>query len=66
MNMTNDNDIKIRILETAKFLFLQNGYSAASMDALARKLGMSKKTIYKYFKSKYHLLEEIIDYQANL
>jgi len=51
---------KLRILELAKELFIQFGYSKVSMDMLASRLGMSKKTLYLSFDSKETLLIEIV------
>lgn len=41
-----------RILETAEWQFRQFGVRSISMDDIARKLGISKKTIYENFKDK--------------
>jgi AcrR family transcriptional regulator len=41
-----------RILETAELQFRQFGVRSISMDDIARKLGISKKTIYENFKDK--------------
>jgi AcrR family transcriptional regulator len=43
------------ILEIAGELFLQEGYAAASMSAIAARLGGSKGTLYNYFTSKTEL-----------
>ena len=50
---------KQRILELARELFLTHGYSKVSMNDIAGKLGMSKKTLYNNFSSKEGLLQEI-------
>lgn len=52
-----------RILEVGKELFLQRGFSSVSMDDLASEIGMSKKTIYKYFSSKSTLVEVLVNTQ---
>ncbi len=44
--------MKLQILEKATELFLQYGFKSATMDDIAKNMGMSKKTIYKYFKDK--------------
>jgi AcrR family transcriptional regulator len=49
-----------RILETSKELFYQHGYSKVTMDEVAQKLGMSKKTLYRYFESKYDIISHIV------
>ncbi|MDB5982696.1 MAG: srpR [Pseudomonas sp.] len=40
------------ILEAAKNLFLQKGYAATSMDAVAAEAGVSKLTVYNHFTDK--------------
>ena len=43
------------ILETARDIFLKEGYAAASMSAIAARVGGSKGTLYNYFRSKEEL-----------
>lgn len=50
-----------RFLDNADKIFLQYGYSRISVDELAVKLGISKRTLYKYFESKEQLLIEVIE-----
>lgn len=45
------------ILQVAREVFFENGYSAASMSEIAARLGGSKGTLYNYFKSKEELFE---------
>jgi AcrR family transcriptional regulator len=58
------------ILEVAERIFFQFGYSNTSMEEIANECGMSKKTLYKYFKSKEGILLECvkrrIDYNSNI
>ncbi|MFA6542762.1 MAG: TetR/AcrR family transcriptional regulator [Bacteroidota bacterium] len=54
-----DIELKSRILEVAKEYFFNNGFSKISMDEFAQSMGMSKKTIYKFFPSKDELIREI-------
>lgn len=49
-----------RIIAEAKTLFFTHGYSRVLMSDLARRLGMSKKTLYQYFTGKEELLCVII------
>jgi len=56
-----DVEIKNRILETAAEHFYRFGVSKVTMEELADKLGMSKKTLYKYFESKDRLVQALID-----
>lgn len=45
-----------KILEAAYRLFLAKGYRHTTMDEIALDLGMSKKTLYKYYPGKMELL----------
>lgn len=49
------------ILQRAAELFAQRGYPATSMNEVAQACGLSKPTIYHYFRDKYALLLEICD-----
>ena len=40
---------------------MQFGIRSVSMDDIATNLGMSKKTIYQYFKDKDELVEAVVD-----
>ncbi|MFZ1979326.1 MAG: TetR/AcrR family transcriptional regulator [Bacteroidota bacterium] len=51
-----DQEEKQRILAAASKRFFELGISKVTVDELAADLGMSKKTIYKYFPSKDDLL----------
>ena len=50
-----------KILESATELFLEQGYSAASMSELLRRTGGSKTTIYSYFGDKAGLFTAVVD-----
>jgi TetR/AcrR family transcriptional repressor of mexJK operon len=41
-----------QVLDAARELFLAHGYGAVSMDAVARRAGVSKATLYAHFVSK--------------
>ncbi len=45
-------EIKNRILHSAAALFMRNGIKSVSMDDIAARLAMSKKTLYKWFENK--------------
>lgn len=45
-------DTKIKILTGAAELFMRYGIRSVSMDNISNHLGMSKKTLYQYFKDK--------------
>ena len=54
--MPNKANIESRILDAAYKLFLEKGYRHTTMDDIAQMLGMSKKTLYKYYPGKFELL----------
>lgn len=49
--------MKKKILHTATELFLTFGFKSVTMDEIAENLGVSKKTIYTFFKTKTDLVE---------
>jgi len=58
--MSEQNEIKERILEKAEEIFFQFGYTKANVSDIASSLGMSKKTLYKYYPGKEAILRELI------
>lgn len=55
---------KKQIVDSARTLFTQYGYKKVSMDEIAKNAGVTKKTVYAYFKDKdelfqYFILEEV-------
>lgn len=50
---------KAKIIETAGIVFSKKGYHDATMDDIAKELGVSKGALYSYFGSKEDLLNEI-------
>lgn len=58
--MAYSEEVKQRILKTTEDMFYQFGYSKVTMEEIASTLSMSKKTLYKHFENKEHILKEII------
>jgi hypothetical protein len=59
----NFNDPKFRaILDKILDLFREFGIRSLNMDDISRSLGMSKKTLYQYVKSKEDLIEKLFYY----
>ncbi len=50
-------EAKNRILEAANKVFAEKGYHEATMDDIAKRLGVSKGAIYLYFSGKEDLFE---------
>jgi AcrR family transcriptional regulator len=55
-----NNDVKQRILSESMQLMFSYGIKAMTMDELARRIGVSKRTIYEHFEDKDALLTDII------
>jgi AcrR family transcriptional regulator len=53
-------DEKQKILDESTKIFLKEGFYKTPMDEIARKLRISKKTIYKYFDSKEVLVKDVV------
>ncbi|NGN64747.1 TetR family transcriptional regulator [Streptomyces sp. A7024] len=49
------------ILSAARDLFLADGFDRTSVDAVAAKAGVSKRTVYDYFGDKRTLLKAVVD-----
>jgi len=49
-----------KVIEAAEQVFVETGYSAANVDDIARRAGMSKKTIYQIFDTKEALFAAVI------
>ena len=58
-NFKEIEDDKTRILKYAQNKYLAEGFYKTSMDVLASEMQISKKTIYKYFATKNHLVEAV-------
>ncbi|MGD0418755.1 MAG: TetR/AcrR family transcriptional regulator [Xanthobacteraceae bacterium] len=63
--LTDDDSAKRRqILEGARAVFLAQGFDAASMNDIARAAGVSKGTLYVYFKHKQELFDAIVEQEC--
>jgi AcrR family transcriptional regulator len=58
--VTPETSLRGRIVEQARELFLDHGYSKVSASEIAEALGISKKTLYKEFESKQEILRAVI------
>lgn len=50
-----------KILECSLNLFCKKGYESVSVSEICKEAGITKPTLYHYFKSKYGLLEALLD-----
>lgn len=53
--------MKEQIISKSKDMFLKLGFKSVTMDDIASEMGISKKTIYKYFSNKDDLIENTIE-----
>jgi len=56
-----EEEIKQKILNASAKHFFQWGYQRVVVDEIASELGMSKKTLYQYFKSKEDIFREVLN-----
>ncbi|HZJ80119.1 MAG TPA: helix-turn-helix domain-containing protein, partial [Dysgonamonadaceae bacterium] len=59
-------ELKDRIIEQAGELFVKHGIKRISMDEIASRLGISKRTIYQNFKDKEDLLLHYIRHMEKM
>ncbi len=57
--------MKEKIISKAKEMFLKFGFKSITMDEIAIEMGISKKTIYNFFRTKEELILESIDFVHN-
>lgn len=55
---------KETILARARHLFATKGYAETTVDDVAQACGMQKASLYHYFHSKQHLLQELVDLEC--
>ena len=58
--------MKEEIVKRALNDFIQYGFKTFTMDDLANKMGISKKTLYEHFPSKNDLVETTLDYALEI
>lgn len=62
MNVPANETIKEKILAESEKLLWKYGVRTITMDDIARRLGISKKTIYQHFTDKEDIVYQVIDY----
>jgi AcrR family transcriptional regulator len=58
---TGDSAKRRQIVEGARIVFMAHGFDAASMGEIAKAAGVSKGTLYVYFKDKDELFKAIVE-----
>ncbi|MFZ1516090.1 MAG: TetR/AcrR family transcriptional regulator, partial [Saprospiraceae bacterium] len=54
-----------KILESAKELFFMHGIKRITVDDICQQIGVSKKTLYVFFKNKEELIERLLEKNLN-
>ncbi|MFK0524059.1 TetR/AcrR family transcriptional regulator [Paenibacillus illinoisensis] len=54
-------DKRAKIIAAARDLFLSDGFDRSSVDAVAAKAGVSKRTVYDYYGDKQNLLLAVVE-----
>ncbi|MDP1677981.1 MAG: TetR/AcrR family transcriptional regulator [Bacteroidota bacterium] len=60
MDILTENEPKERILDLARDRFFKMGFNKVTLDEISGELGISKKTMYKFFPSKEDLVKTIV------
>lgn len=60
MDSITEHEPKERILELAKERFFKSGFNKVTLDELSGDLGISKKTMYKFFPSKEEIVKAVV------
>lgn len=55
----NEDHIERRIIETAKQLFVENGFDKTSMSDIAAQIGINRPTLHYYFRTKEKLFQAV-------
>lgn len=53
---------KLHIIQNVGLMYLKYGIRGVTMDDVATEFGVSKKTLYQFFKDKKDLVSEVVDY----
>lgn len=56
----------LAIIQAAKESFLETGFGATSMDAVAERAGVSKRTVYSHFESKVSLFGSVMSHLCDM
>lgn len=61
MSGNNDQDLRKRLLQSARELLVSKGYRGFSLRQVARETGVSATSVYIYFENKDHLIHTLIE-----
>ncbi|MDX7987449.1 TetR/AcrR family transcriptional regulator [Xenorhabdus sp. 12] len=55
-----EQEIRQKIHEVTLLLLINQGYSKTTMDVVAKKAGIAKKTLYRFVKNREDLMEQVV------
>lgn len=55
-----DAELRAAILDAATWLLLNEGYGGATLEAVARRAGMAKKTVYRFAANREDLVAQVV------
>ncbi|MBT9382603.1 TetR/AcrR family transcriptional regulator [Pseudooceanicola sp. CBS1P-1] len=55
-----EDERRAALLEAAYEVFVREGYAGATVEAIAQQAGMSKRTLYRFFRDKKQLLHALV------
>ena len=55
------DETRRQIVEAARMMFLERGYSGTTIEAIARTAGVAQETVYSTFKNKYMILHYLFN-----
>ena len=58
-----DSPVRENIIQTASFLFYQNGYSLTGINEIIKEAGIARATLYNHFKSKEDICVAYLKYK---
>ena len=61
--MSDELRTRNRILNKARDHFFRHGFTKVTLDEIVQEMGVSKKTIYKFFPSKTEILRELLNWK---
>jgi AcrR family transcriptional regulator len=61
-----NEDIRLKLIEEARYIFARYGYNKTTVDDLAKAAGKGKSTFYYYFASKEEIFKAVLDKEANI
>ena len=59
MNTDNNDNLEQKIIDTAREIFIEKGFTDTSMSEIAAKVGMNRPGIHYYFRTKDRMFQAV-------